>query len=52
MQKCVFLPYILFEMFAREYMAYFHKDKFNCKKKSKLPYWSQCTCKIPADMGG
>jgi hypothetical protein len=21
-----------FEIFAREYMEYFHKDKFNCKK--------------------
>ena len=50
MQKCVFLPYTPFEIFAREYMQYFHKDKFNCKKKSKLPYCSQC--KIPADMGG
>ena len=37
MQKCVFLPYTPFEIFAREYMEYFHKDKFNCKKNQNWP---------------
>ena len=37
MQKCVFLPYTPFEIFAREYMEYFHKDKFNCKKNQNCP---------------
>ena len=37
MQKCVFLPYTPFEIFAREYMEYFHKDKFNCKKNKNCP---------------
>ena len=34
MKKCVFLPYTPFEIFAREYMEYFHKvkDTFKCKK--------------------
>ena len=37
MQKCVFLPYTPFEIYAREYMEYFHKDKFNCKKNQNYP---------------
>jgi hypothetical protein len=41
MQKCVFLPYTPFEIFAR--------DQFNCKKNQNCPIVSQC--KIPADMG-
>ena len=37
MQKCVFLPYTPFEIFAREYMEYFHKDKINCKTNQNCP---------------
>ena len=37
MQKCVFLPYTPFEIVAREYMEYFHKDKLNCKKNQNCP---------------
>jgi hypothetical protein len=36
-QKCVFLPYTPFEIVAREYMEYFHKDKLNCKKNQNCP---------------